>query len=405
MKQERKIANLLLLYLTYIFFYGLIIKASRGMGILFTLKTYVPEIILLFVAIKCIFTTKSSRVEKFSFVGGFYFLCVLIIGFGFYGISIDAFYLIRDLFMPIFLGIILARKEFHEETLTRFYSIFLKICMIYLILGAILGIIEYSNGWEWTSKFYAGHSFYGTDEYTKVIITEAYGQLRAPGLTGNHVSFSYYAMIATIAVLASKSLGWVKKFIFTVCGIAILISTTNKTAIVCFAIVLAFYVFRKVGKKWKFAMMGISGIIAATYLGSHVSSDIFLSTFARFDFWKTIKNYVNPIEILIPYNVFSYNPNASGVISFWDNTYLFLLFTTGLFGVIWIYLFCYKMYKNNRNTNLQFMFEQMFVFLVLASLFNNITNGRAYFSVFLIINGFYSKAYSINRMDGEENAD
>lgn len=394
MRQEKSVANLLLIYLAYIFFYGIIIKFTRGMGVLFTIKTYIPEILLLLIVAMCILITKGCRIGKFSFIGGFYFLCVLIIGFGFYGISNDAFYLIRDLFMPIFVGIILARKEFHDETLMRFYSIFLKICMIYLIVGACLGIIEYSNGWEWASNFYAGHTFYGTDTYTNVIITEAYGQLRAPGLTGNHVSFSYYALIAMIVILASKSVGFFGKTVFMACGIAILISTTNKTAIVCFAIVLAFYVFRRLSKKWKYIMLGVTGIIATIYLSGHLSSNVFMSTFARLDFWKTIKNYVNPIEILIPYNVFAYNPNASGVISFWDNTYLFLLFATGIFGLVWIYLFCFKMYKKNKETQFSFMFEQLFLFLILASLFNNITNGRAYFSVFLILNSFFLKSHT-----------
>lgn len=392
MKQEKSVVNLLLIYLVYIFFYGLIIKFTRGMGVLFTIKTYIPEILLLIIAAKCILITKGRSIRKFSLIGGFYFLCVLVIGFGYYGGSSDAFYLVRDLFLPIFVGIILARKDFHDETLTRFYSIFLKVCMAYLIIGAILGIVEYTNGWEWASRFYAGHTFYGTDAHTKVIITEAYGQLRAPGLTGNHVSFSYYALIAMIVVLASKSIGLFGKAFFMMCGIAILISTTNKTAIVCFALVLALYVFRRLSKKWKYIMLGVTGIIAMIYLSGHLSSNVFLSTFARFDFWKTIKEYVNPIEILVPYKVFAYNPNASGVISFWDNTYLFLLFSTGVFGLIWIYLFCFKMYKKNKGTQFGFMFEQMFLFLILASLFNNITNGRAYFTVFLIMNGFFFKS-------------
>ena len=131
MKQEKSVVNLLLIYLVYIFFYGLIIKITRGMGVLFTIKTYIPEILLLIIAAKCILITKGRSIRKFSLIGGFYFLCVLVIGFGYYGVSSDAFYLVRDLFLPIFVGIILARKDFHDETLTRFYSTFLKVCMAY----------------------------------------------------------------------------------------------------------------------------------------------------------------------------------------------------------------------------------------------------------------------------------
>ena len=244
---------------------------------------------------------------------------------------------------------------------------------------------------EWTSKFYTGYSFYNVDPYSKVKISESSGQLRAPGLTGNHVSFSYYGLIAIIAILNKKNLKPIFKVFFFSCEIIILICTLNKTAMVILMIIAMYYLLKKINKVIRVLFMVVSGSGALFYMLTHIDNDIFYSTLDRFRFWGILVSYLNPLEIIFPYNSFLYNPGAEGILSFWDNTYLFFLFSLGIVGSVYVFFLCYILSVNGiaAHPNMRLFFKYLYILLILSSLFNNITNGRAYFGLYLLIGGIY----------------
>ncbi len=393
--REKKIISLLIAYLILVFFYGIVIKFTIAVPILFIIKTYLPEIILIIISGGCLFYGRTLKTKRFFAIGGLYFIGILVVSIVYTGVSYDSFYCIRDLFLPIYMSMAVASWKFERESLDRFLKIFERICFVYLIIGAFLGAIEVLNGWRWTSVFYTGYEFYNVDPYSKVRITQASGLLRAPGLTGAPVTFAYYGLVCCILIMANKKRHWLWKVLAAICEMAILWETSNKTAIVIMAAVLFLYIFRRVNKTIRYMMLGGLGLFAVGYILTHSSADVFYSTFDRFNYWKKIGDSTNLLEIVFPYNSLSYNPNAEGVLSFWDNSYFMFLFSTGIFGTIWIYIHCYKMCKANIKMfpEHSFLFEVTFIFLLLASAFNNITNGRAYFTLFLVINSvFYGRA-------------
>ena len=391
LKKENLPLNLVLLYFVWTFFNGIIKKLLISNATLFAINTYIPEIILLLVVFWCLFHLKGLKFNKFEVAGATWFLLVILISLVYCGYSQGVLYVIRDLFFPIYFALVVSKYTFSEKALDHFWRVFKIICMIYLISGAILGMVEFLNGWEWTSQFYTGYTFYGQDEYSSIKITEAYGFLRAPGLTGNHTTFAYYGLVAVMTIIADRNAKLLKKIFFVVCEILILVSTINKTAIVCMALILYIYLFRRLGRTLKYISLVPVGLFVLLYVFSNQSLAFLSSTFDRFDFWSTISSYVSPFEVIIPYNSFSYNPLSSGIISFWDNSYLYFLFAVGIFGEIWILMYVFKLYKQNWNTyqNIGMIFEFLIAFFLAAALFNNITNGRAGFALYFVINSVY----------------
>lgn len=394
MKREKIFFRIIYAYIILVFFYGIVIKATVNLPLLFSLKTYLPEILIGIAASLYLTNKKNWMFTKFEFVGIVYFLTVIIINCVTCGFSNDALYCFRDIYIPIFACLIYMKIDFSSKALEKFYRFILIISMIYLVSGAILGIVEVMNGWDWTSKFYTGYSFYDVDAYSKVKISEASGQLRAPGLTGNSVSFSYYGLIAIIAILNKKDFNPVFKTFFFVSEIIILFCTLNKTTFIILGIIALYYLFNRLNKVIRNILLLVIGIIALSYIVMHINNDIFYSVLDRFRFWGTLDSYVNPLEVLVPYNSFSYNPGAEGILSFWDNTYLFFLFSIGIFGTVWVYFLSYKLKKRGCivHTNMKLFFNYLYVFMMLSSLFNNITSGRAYFGLYLLIGAIYYKS-------------
>lgn len=402
MKKEKLFIRLIYAYIILVLFYGIVIKVTINSTLIFSLKTYLPEVLIVIAALICLTNKKSWLFTKFEVIGALYFLTVIFINFEIHGFSYDVLYLFRDMYIPIFTCLIFMKMELSSEILDKFYRFIWIISMIYLISGALLGIVEVMHGWKWSSEFYTGYSFYNVDPYSKVKISQAFGQLRAPGLTGNSVSFSYYGILAMAAIFNKRNFNLIFKIFFFICEMTILVSTLNKTAIVIFIVIAFSYLFKRVNKFNRNVIYLVLGIIAMVYVTTQINSDIFYSTLARIRYWGTLDSYVNPFEIILPYNSFLYNPGAKGFLSFWDNTYLYFLFSVGIFGTMWIYILCYKLKKRIciANANMRNFFNYLFGFLILSSLFNNITEGRAFFGLYLLLGGIYYSRNACSTLKG-----
>ena len=96
------------------------------------------------------------------------------------------------------------------------------------MFGSILSIIEEMMGWEWTSKFYTGYSFYGTDPYSKIKVANSFGLLRVPGLTGNYSTFVLYSLIAIVIIIINTKSKIFKAIWMTLGIICIFFLLTNR---------------------------------------------------------------------------------------------------------------------------------------------------------------------------------
>ena len=394
MLKERQILFLLKTYFVLLFFYGILIKLTIWNTFLFEFKTLLPEILLIILCIDLAFKT-LPRINLFSVVGLCWYGLIIIINSIFAGsFSSAALHSFRDCYIPTFLAIFLYQYPFQKTSLQNFSNFFIRLAMVYLIAGALLGIVERVMGVEWSSKFYTGYEFYGGDD-SGVKISEANGRLRAPGLTGNSASFAFYAVAAMVFLFRSKKVAAFLKICLFICGVIIIWSTANKTAYIGLAGLIVFYIAsrfcaNKKYKRLKSAVLFIAVMVAICCIPLFIKA--FPSFHERVILWTDIFDSTNPFELIFPYRAFMYGAGGEEFTSILDNAYIYFLLSGGIIGVIWTYAFALKMANDAaRSYGDKYLFLLLIIFLLLASFTTNITQGRAYFSICFIILALYSK--------------
>ena len=183
----------------YVFFYGIIVKITISNNLLFQIKTYIPEVLLLVIMIECVMQGKL-HIKKATFYLLTYSILVFIFNLFSFGLNEQALYLVRDIYIPLFAFAFIIEAKITEYGTEYFFDKIIPLLKIYLVLGLTLAVLEQIRGWEWTSQFYTGYSFYGQDPYSKVKIAHNLGLLRAPSLSGNFATFGYYCLIADIII-------------------------------------------------------------------------------------------------------------------------------------------------------------------------------------------------------------
>ena len=179
-------------YFIFIFFYGVIIKITFPYSALFSLKTYVPELLLAFGCMVCL--TKRNRISK----SAFFMLSVFITVFALNlltSFSVNSFMMtFRDVMIPIVMGFMLSTVRISEENVVRFVRNMIVICYVALLFGAILGVVQYLHDWSWTSAWYTGYSFWGEDAKSSMYIMTTGSHVRVPSITGHNVKFAMYSL-------------------------------------------------------------------------------------------------------------------------------------------------------------------------------------------------------------------
>lgn len=393
-RYEKCTVNLCLIYIIYVFLYGIVIKITFSNTTLFQIKTYIPEAVLALIVMMGLLRN-GIKLKGFSMPLLGYSAFVFLINLVIYGLSEQAFYWIRDLYIPLAAFCFLLMIKFSPDgmkQLSKKLGVFFK---IYLISGLVLALNQQLQGWEWASSFYTGYTFYGQDEISKVKIAHNMGLLRAPSLSGNFATFGYYCLIAVIFINANTKGFW-KKLFWDIIALLCMVLATNKSAIVAFAVVFVLRQtvdLRKRSRKLNniilVLVVGFLGITTMMFLGDNSSEqNILTSLFARFDVWEGILADTSVLETLFPYKQFMYGSGAEGGVSFFDNTYLYSLFTQGIIGtVLWVYVLG-KVYKSRMKRGSlmvrHYVYELTIALLVLG-LTVNVTQGRGFLSPYLVL--------------------
>lgn len=394
--REKRILDLCLLYIAYVFLYGIVIKFTMFNSALFQIKTYIPELILGLVMVQCI-AMHGIRLKRISVYLLGYSLIVASVNFALYGINSQAMYLVRDIYIPLVTFMFLMTMRFSKNGIHYFVSRLVVFCKFYLVSGLLLAVIEQIKGWEWSSIFYTGYSFYGQDPVSKIKIAHNFGILRVPSLSGNFATFGYYCLIAVLLIEAyTKKRS--KRFFWSFIAVLCMILATNKSAIVAFAAVLILRKTVNIRKNSLRAngiilvmLAGLIGCSALFLLGDNSGgSGLFTSVFTRFRVWKNIFTATSWAEVLFPYKQFTYGTGADGILGFWDNTYLYCLFTQGIVGtILWVSMLR-NVYKNQMkhgdSATKRFVRDLTLVLLVLGMTVN-ITQGRGFLSLYLVLIG------------------
>lgn len=393
-KNEKCVLNLCLFYIIYVFMYGIVIKFTISNGLIFQVKTYIPEIILGLIALLVI-SKNGIRLKRYSLMLLMYSLLVFAINFCIYGFPEQALYCIRDIYIPLIAFCFLMQVRVSDEGMNKFAQRLVMFFKVYIIVGLILAVVQQIMGWEWASTFYTGYSFYGQDPVSKVKIAHNLGLLRAPSLSGNFATFGYYCLIAAIFIDAYLDKVW-KKLFWDVLAVICMVLATNKSAIVAFAVVFILRFTGDIRKKSTWANRLVVGLIlmfaafsAFMLMGdNNDGTGLLTSVFARFDIWKDIFNDTSVLELVVPYKIFTYGSGVEGGLGFWDNTYLYCVFTQGILGTaLWAraIMKTYRIRIKDRNKSVQYYVYELTIVLLILGLTVNITQGRGYLAHYLVL--------------------
>lgn len=394
--KNKTIINIIVLYFIYLFFYGIIIKFTIENKYLFTIKTYVPEALLIIVTIISLISTKM-KINKNTAGLITYIVLMIILNYFCNGANAQSFYWWRDAFIPLGAAFALMQIDFNEVEKEYFLKKLIRLGKIFLLLGFLLAIVQQMKGYEWSSRFYTGYVFYGQDEYSKVKIAHNVGMLRTPSLTGNFATFAYYSCFSLLIILSRKNKK--ENIIWILLGLANCILSTNKSAIISIVAVLAIrytITIRKKNKKINkiFFFMLVVTLLSFMLVNSEnvLSSKYTGGFFQRFDVWKDLVQNLNVLQLIIPYEMFLYGSGSEGFNSFFDNLYLYCLITQGAIGM-WLWIEYIKNdYKNilmNSKDNIKILTKDLMYFFLIVGLTSNVVQGHAYFSLFLIYLGFF----------------
>lgn len=379
------------LYFLLLFFYGLVIKATYNTGLIGYIK-YIPEILLIIYLCFVLFLFKCN-VKPLDL-----FLLFLLFFIFIFSIFDDAFSFstfsiaCRDILIPIVSLVWLKTIIFPKN-----YTICLKRCLliistIFLIVSIPFGYLQRINGWEYTSTFYTGFTFYGKDPLTgSILVNISSGYVRALGLVGSSAKYGFYSIFSYFFLncFVKKA----KKIVFafsTLFAFLNIYFSTNKTALVLLIIFTIFFIYKiflngLFNHKVEMAAVMFVILVVGAYILYNL--DYFYSVSQRFDVWRdgiqtslSINNY----NVIIGFHLYSYFQNGE-LIAIFDNAFLFGVFSLGFlfFTLLLFYLFKSLDLKQDLMVLLLLMF-------FIGSLTTNIFSGRVFFNTFCILGGLFS---------------
>lgn len=394
-KNIRWSVDLRLLYIAYVFMYGLIVKFTISNSLLFKVKTYIPEVLLLFIALlgaKC----NGWKMRRCFVLLLTFSMLIVTVNIARHGLTEQGIYAIRDIYIPLtaFSCMMIPFTDNENEIYTKRIVKFFK---VYLIAGLILAVAEQVKGWQWTSVFYTGYTFYGQDPLSKIKVAHNFGLLRAPSLSGNFATFGYYSIIAVITIIAYEKSPRRRMF-WNVIAIACMVLATNKSAIVIYTIILVSRwivdLRHQTIRKNNATVLGIICVLCILalcfWLFLSETKGVFLSLYERVYYWVENLSEVSFAELILPYNQFAYGSGAEGGLSFWDNTYLYGLFTQGIVGMIlWINALkeCYTLRTKNGDLSEREQIFELTAALAILSLTANVTQGRGFLTPYIVLIG------------------
>lgn len=395
-RSEKRLLHLCMAYFVYVFCYGIAVKLTIGSDLLFQLKTIVPEAILLLVCGECLAQRRLHMDDAFLLLLGYAGL-ILLTNWMLHGLNSQALYLVRDIYIPLLTLVLLSSVGISAEGIDDFLCKMTSLMKLYLLAGFALAAVQQMKGWAWTARFYTGYTFYEQDPVSKVKVVHYLTLLRAPSLSGNFATFGYYCLIANGIVRARTQGTWQRCF-WDGLTLACLVLATNKSAIVAWAAML--FMGGRAALRSPFArrMRWIWGGLAAAFLlaallfigGESEATAPFASLLTRFDVWEDIFSQVHPLELLFPFRQFLYGSGAEGSVSFWDNTYLYSLFTQGIIGTFLWWMGLKRQYDRamqRQEASARAVVCCMTVVLLVLALTVNVTQGRGFFSPYLLLMG------------------
>jgi|GEM_PF-3071864 len=384
------------------FYHGVLIHWGLKFSFFLITKAFLPEIFLaLFVILWFITRPNIQKVDAIL-------LLLIIVAFFascFSTVKIKTvFIVIRNLFLPLFMFAISSVIYVDKEKMENIYYHLCIFCAIFIILGLVMAIYQKQLGWEATSAYYAGYSFYGINEELSLKINHGFSGFSVPSLTGNSVNFGSLNAFGAIIICYCKRLKKVIRSVLICSALYSIYLSCNKTSLLALALILSIKILsfnsESISRiiKWLTVLI-IMFIIAYIYI-SDVSYGNLYSMSERIKDWNEIFSSNALINLVFPHNAFGFSAGVEAGVgaNAWDNAYLYMAFSTGMLSPIILIVSLIKknkVIKQYRDS----MCTDILVLLGLSSISTCIFFGRSMLTISMILIGmFYSSCFYDNEV-------
>lgn len=376
-------------YMIIIFFNGIL----KHYGLLFNslekIRPYLPELFLFILFIGwCLLNTKIYRGDLTIIWWLSVVSCLGIFKMPSFLSFLSTF---RDLFEPFILLLLISTLKINNKDYDKIFKKMIYIYYLFVIIGFIYAIYQKNEGSLWTARYFAGYEFWGVDPKAGIRISSGSFGFKVLGTTASAETFGFYNMLFIALVISLKRGRIINKILIIISLFNIYLSGM-KTALLISIVLIYLVIMKKLrlrmGVFFKLQIMIL--IVLIFYYMSFVMVDWQSSSFyQRILLWRTLMNGENLLNLFLPINVFYYSAKSgnTGIISFWDNSYLYLAYSIGLIGLSFVIKYFYsifyktkKFYNSILNPNCLII-----ITILLSSVSTCIFVGRNYISLAIII--------------------
>lgn len=295
---------------------------------------------LSFLMLVCSFFLKAKtlKVKYEDFLFGFYavFLIVLLL------INVDSFFSFYIGFREVFFVLILTFLFNHFHFNSNNYKLLSNLLNVLIIINLLMVALTYYMGPVAFMEMLTGRYQWGVDEITNFQISNYLGMFwRTPAAVGSSGALAYFALFSYLFFDIKKNQNFKKLLAFM-----LLFSTFTRSALLCLVVYEGLKYFSlksNIIKLIKYGKILIPVFIAFVVVAYYLNVFSIESLLMRFDIWTK--------KINVDYNwLFGGSiGDVGGAIrgegeeAILDNYWLFMLYSTGLLGiVIWLIFFLEK---------------------------------------------------------------
>lgn len=381
-------------YIFILLFNGVI--KHIGLSILFLeqVRPYLPEMFMFLIIVGWIVSKKY--IKKIDFFFMFWIITVMLLSTSNIPSANSVLSAIRDLLEPFVLLFVISSRRISTVQKNDIDLMVERLFALFILIGIAYAVVQRINGSVWTSIYFAGHQVWGVDTISGIRVTSGSFGFKVLGTTASAETFGFYNMLAIIVVLFSNHFKKMTKTVLVCVAFVSIFFSGMKTALIVAILIVYICLMGKFGKQIKlFTKIGSAVLLLSLfYYMTFVLSDWEDSSFLqRLILWQSLGDDGYGINMIIPMNMFFFSAKAgnTGIISFWDNSYLYLMFSTGIIGLIMSINMIYQKVKLISYINRSWLNVDGVILLSLAlcSISTCLFLGRNYIAVALIIIGYH----------------
>lgn len=382
-------------YLSILLFYGFLRHIGLKNAFIEKISPFMAESFLLLIVFAWLLDGANIRKIWISFIT--YLIMVALVSILTAPTIKSVLLTVRNVLLPIMMLVCLSELHLSSSQIKKLMRRVRVIFVVFTIIGFIFANIQFTLGWEWTSKFFAGYSFWGTNEDQTVRIVQGWFGFNVLGTMGNAAIFGFYNGIAILIYLFYAF----RRKIFNLLLISLsfynILLSGNKTALLAIAILIFFKFllsFSWKDKKLLFMIILPFIILLVGIIFLIFRDGKFFYTFQmRLELWgELLSNEDYAMNIIFPHNLFYFSAGAgnTGLISFWDNAYLYLLYSIGIVGIIFFLFVIFSTIKKIRaKTNNKFILYLM-MYLAAGALTTCVFFGKNIMTLCMIFLGLFA---------------